>query len=484
MRRLMIYGSFFVGLFSYSTLNLTSVYAQDANRWTQQYGTRSTLLSNSIIGGVNDLSAVYYNPARLSQLEDQGVVISANVYEWNSLTIENAFGDNKKLANSEFKGVPSLAAGTFKVPFLKKHYFAWAILNRQNVNNQFSYRNQFFGDVVDVIPGQEYFGADVQLSSFEKQDWAGLSWAYNINEHLSIGTSLYLSVLKSSKSVAVNMQALSENDQSVFYRYRKQYSFDHYSSLLKLAVSYQNAKFNLGLTVKTPSLRLGGKGNYIFEEYFSGIANTGHNDNVYISSYQNNLISNSYSPLAIGFGYSRRFGKNKLHFSAEYYHSVPKYTLLESDIYQGQSDGETYQFRLVDKYRAIVNAGVGIEIYLSDKFSFYSGICSDMSASNSNMNDFIDGVETRKTMLNANLNHYAGGFVLDLDNVDITLGLSYTGTNFKLLKPNVFPDESGNVFHDQEFVMANLQKWRIVIGFSANFLKKMEERAKEKLGLE
>ncbi len=30
--------------------------AQDSHHWTQQYGTRSMLLSGSIIGGVNDLS--------------------------------------------------------------------------------------------------------------------------------------------------------------------------------------------------------------------------------------------------------------------------------------------------------------------------------------------------------------------------------------------------------------------------------------------
>ncbi|WP_439185053.1 hypothetical protein [Carboxylicivirga taeanensis] len=468
-------------LLSWGTIRL---YSQDANRWSQQYGTRSILLSNSIIGGVNDLSAVYYNPARIAQLEEKGVVISANVYEWYSLSIDNAFGDNKKLSNSDFRGVPSLAAGTFYVPFLKKHYFAWAILNRQNSSNHFSYRDQFYGNVITEIPGQEYFGADVQLASNEKEDWAGVSWAYNINEHLSIGSSIYLSVLKSSKNLLINMQALSDADQSAFYRYRKQYSLEHYSGLLKVALSYRNEKYNVGLTLKTPSIRLTGTGDYIFEEYSSGIVDSNLDKKVYLSGFQNDLKTNHISPLAIGFGVSRKVGKNSLHFSAEYYQGVPKYTLMESESFIGQSNGETYGFKLVDEYKSILNAGLGVEIYLSDKFSLYSSICSDISAVSSDMRGFVEDHETRKSVFNANLNHYAGGLVMDLDNVDITLGLSYTGTNFKLLKPGVFPDTSGDLFHEQEYVMANLEKWKIVVSFSAIFLKKIEQKAKQKLRID
>ena len=46
--------------------NFTSLRGQDSHYWTQQYGTKSMLLSGSVIGGVEDLGAVYYNPARLS----------------------------------------------------------------------------------------------------------------------------------------------------------------------------------------------------------------------------------------------------------------------------------------------------------------------------------------------------------------------------------------------------------------------------------
>ena len=146
-------------------LSVSYSYTQDGHYWTQQYGTRSMLLSGSVIGGVNDLGAVYYNPARLSQISEPAFLLSADVYEWNVLKVEDAFGNNKNASNSKFGGVPSLAAGTFKIPFLKKHSFAWAILLRQNMDMNISYKNEVYGNVIDQFPGNEYFGAEISLSA-------------------------------------------------------------------------------------------------------------------------------------------------------------------------------------------------------------------------------------------------------------------------------------------------------------------------------
>jgi len=61
-------------------------YAQNGHYWTQQYGTKSMLLSGSAIGGVSDLGAIYYNPARLSQIDNPAFLLSADVFEYSSST--------------------------------------------------------------------------------------------------------------------------------------------------------------------------------------------------------------------------------------------------------------------------------------------------------------------------------------------------------------------------------------------------------------
>ena len=114
------------------------VQGQDSHYWTQQYGTKSMLLSGSVIGGVEDLGAVYYNPARLATIENPACLRSANVYEYSTISVADAFGNAKNSSKSTLKGVPTLAAGTFKIKKWPKHHFAYAILTRQN--SDFSFR--------------------------------------------------------------------------------------------------------------------------------------------------------------------------------------------------------------------------------------------------------------------------------------------------------------------------------------------------------
>ncbi len=60
---------------------------QDAHYWSQQYGTRSTLLGGAVIGSVNDLSATYYNPAALALSDDPAFLLSAQAYQFRNLTL-------------------------------------------------------------------------------------------------------------------------------------------------------------------------------------------------------------------------------------------------------------------------------------------------------------------------------------------------------------------------------------------------------------
>ena len=62
--------------------------AQDANYWTHQYGSRSTLLGGAVIGSVLDLSATYYNPGALSLIDEPDVLLAAKVFEYPNYTIK------------------------------------------------------------------------------------------------------------------------------------------------------------------------------------------------------------------------------------------------------------------------------------------------------------------------------------------------------------------------------------------------------------
>jgi len=129
-------------------ISALTLFGQDSHYWTQQYGTKSMLLSGSVIGGVEDLGAVYYNPARLSVITGTSFLLSANVYELNSIKVADAFGNSKNASTTTFRGVPTLAAGSFKIKWLPKHYFAYAVLTRQSSDFNFTYENEVYQDVL------------------------------------------------------------------------------------------------------------------------------------------------------------------------------------------------------------------------------------------------------------------------------------------------------------------------------------------------
>jgi len=161
--------------------------AQDAHYWTEQYGNRSMLLNGSVIGSVEDLGAVYYNPARISQFETPAFVISAQVYQYTVTTIEDGLGDGINLKKDEFGGGPSLVSGTFKLPFLKNHQFAYAFLTRFKAESNFTYSVDDEGEYVESMPGDELFSGQISLNKSRSDEWIGGSWSHALNDRFSVG---------------------------------------------------------------------------------------------------------------------------------------------------------------------------------------------------------------------------------------------------------------------------------------------------------
>ena len=63
------------------------VAAQDAHYWTYGYGPVGQLTEGTLVGGVEDLSAVYYNPAALALIEEPRFVIGLTSVEFALLEV-------------------------------------------------------------------------------------------------------------------------------------------------------------------------------------------------------------------------------------------------------------------------------------------------------------------------------------------------------------------------------------------------------------
>ena len=113
------------------------------------------LLNGVVVGSSEDLGAVFYNPARLSQFETPAFVISGQVYQLKGLTVKNGLGDNIDLNQSSLGG-SSLVSGTFKLGFLKGHQFAYAFLTRNESIYHFGFGTDIKTKFADLTIGATY----------------------------------------------------------------------------------------------------------------------------------------------------------------------------------------------------------------------------------------------------------------------------------------------------------------------------------------
>jgi hypothetical protein len=88
--------------------------AQDTHYWTQQFGSKSSLLGGAVVGGVRDNSSIYYNPGAMSLVDSSTVSVSATGYQYESLKLQNGAGVGIDLSSSKTSIIPLIITGTYK----------------------------------------------------------------------------------------------------------------------------------------------------------------------------------------------------------------------------------------------------------------------------------------------------------------------------------------------------------------------------------
>lgn len=454
------------------------IFAQDSHYWTESYGNRSMLLNGTVIGSVEDLGAVFYNPARISQFESPAFVISGQVYQYNKTSIKNGLGDGLDLNKSNFGGGPSLVSGTFKLGFLEGHQFAYAFLSRSKSDNSFNFSVDNFGDFVKAFPGEEYFSGEIVLKNKINDEWMGLSWSYPINDKLSIGASGFYSSLERSAGIKFQQQAYSpDSSQTGMYIEKRAYAFTSQSFLAKVALSWQAERYSLGITVTTPKIEGIASGSTSYETFLAGIDTTGDGstNDIYIINNQDDLNANHKSPWAIGVGAGIEIGKKSLlHASGEWYSSIPSYLILSSAYFSGQSTGEELQMNITDDLTSVINLGLGLEIYINKNVSVFGSFATDFSAVKSEVNRMtkLDGLISNNTF-RADIYHMGFGTDIKTKFADLTIGVTHANSSEKVKRDFSIDDGQDPVTTDARIIY---NRWRFLIGFSFPFLKDMKDK--------
>jgi hypothetical protein len=412
--------SFFIFLFA------IPVVAQDAHYWNIQYGTRSTLLGGAVIGSVSDLSATFYNPGAVALFPDRSFVLSAMVYQVETLSIEDGAGPGRELDYSTIVPAPSFVAIDFKFDFLGDARLALSILTRQKMDFEFSTRVIDSRDILPS-PGKEDFAGGISIERNFDENWGGITYASKINEIVGFGVTGYIAYRSQTTARQTIIQVLPKTDTSDIASLTdlNNYKFNNIRALLKFGLGFNFKPLTLGLTVTTPSINIAGTGSVGTHYFLNGVDadGDGKNDNEFDSNFQDEVPSELKSSWAIGVGGGYRIGKFKVHLSAEWYDAIELFSVLDTEPFISQGSGDTLTNDLTHELKSVTNYGFGLDFFSSEDLIISGSFVTDFSAR-------ISDTETELAISSWNFYHISGGATFKVGKSDLTLGLEYAfGTN-------------------------------------------------------
>ena len=448
--------------------------SQDAHYWTEQFGNKSMLLGGTANACVEDLGLVFYNPGRLAQIENPAFVISAKIYELTKIRIIDGLGEGNDLKKSNFAGAPNMVAGTFKLPFLKNQNFAYSFLTRYRTQNNFDVK------AIDSLD-EQYADLNARINSFSsfREEWYGLTWSRTLNKHFSIGVTTFGVYTQSSGNISLSLQGLDYNALVDMLNFVRRQEFQAYGLLWKIGLVSMMNKMNVGLTITTPRIHLGGKGSTGFEEYISGVDSIGGNPfgDVYIENQQQNLDVNYRSPLSVALGVGIKFPKSIVHINSEWFSQIKKYQILQANEFVGQQPADTINFNLVDELQSVVNFGVGYEHTFRDKIKMYLSVSTDFSAINIDDGSFLyefDEQTINNSSFDGDIVHFGGGLSLNMKWAELTFGTRYGSSERTIKRPLNLGE--GSFFDPDATSLMKYSRWSFILGFSFPFANQVGEK--------
>ncbi len=420
--------------------------AQDTHYWTEQYGNRARLLGGAMIGSASDLSAVYYNPGRLALATESEVLLAGNVVEYSSTKIGNP-NSEKDLTSTRFSLSPSLFAGEMRFGWLGKSRLAFSFLTRNF--SQFNTEGLIEAPLpgIDGRPDIDYLSGALRVDQRLSEYWGGITWAMPVSETFGVGVSTFIAVRNQRGLVQRTAQALLGGTPAVDAATRE-YDFDHWRALWKIGVGTKLEKWDVGLTITTPGLKLVGSGRVATDRSRVGVPG----EEGQLSFIDQRDISSTYnSPWSVGVGGSRRFDRTNVHLGVEWFDGVALYDVLPGEPVAPVTGGDPSDPTIRHESGSVINAAAGVAHTFNEKWQGFASLRTDFSSA-------LDETRSNLALTRWNLYHFAVGGTLHGDSTEFTTGAVFAfGSSEAPTNVSVTPLESSYF------------RVTIVLGFSFGF---------------
>jgi hypothetical protein len=422
--------------------------SQSHNYWSRSFNEESSLLSGSVVGGGAGPSAIYYNPASISEVVASKFSLNASLFSFDFININNALGEGIDLETVIAKVEPRFISYMLKP---KKHQnlsFEVAFLNNENEKTEILASVDQENKVLTGTAGNDRYTAFYQYYSKFRDDWVGIGASTRLSKKIILGISMFASIKSLNYRNSLDIQAYPLNDtipvggKNTFYAAgyedNKYLSFNDYRLLWKVGLIYKFKSLSLGMTVTTPSIGVYSDGKRVErKEQQSNINNpeTGLPLPDYlITDYEeksNVKVSfNTPFSVAAGMTYSFRDGKRFLYLSMEYFSGIDPYRMVqaeESELLASSTGGEQFSDWLtyISGAKPIFNVAVGYSWTLSEKLLLKAGFRTDFNyQKNFDYGSLTENPKVQKT--NLDLYYLTCGLSWEFFGQDIITGFQYS----------------------------------------------------------
>lgn len=436
---------------------------QDSHYWTNQYGTRATLLGGAVIGSVLDLSGTYYNPGGMSLIEKPQTLLAANIFQYPKLNLSGVDMETVPLNARHYGPAPTLLAGTIRIRGLDKHWFGYSYLARQRVRLGASLSGTGVRDLLPGVPGSEAYATQFRLDEKIAENWLGLTWSARLAKGIGVGVSQYFADRTHWASIQEHIETLAGNGQASSVLGVRQYRYSHFRILWKIGLAVDLRDITLGLALTTPSLALSGRGSTGVESSIVDIDmdGDGAGDDYLAADFQERLPVSYRSPFSLAGGVTFKVRKVRIYMSGEWFGRVSPYTVVEAEAFAAQSDGEVLSTDVTQELAPVLNTGFGIEWFYSSRFKGYAGFTTDYSAKRPR-------TSTNIALTDWDIYHIVTGAEFFINRTALTtgLGVSFGGRELSN-RPGIIsrngPDGVWDPFEDLRF---RFVAYRLILGFA------------------
>lgn len=415
--------------------------AQDAHYWTYGYGPIGQLTEGTLVGGVSDLSATYYNPGALALLEKPRFVVGLTSVELANIKVPGVAGEGLDVDQLVFDIVPSMLAGTVGGSD-GSNRFAFAFLSRHDSDWDLGYSQvSVSGARPDGLAG---FG---RVRQRLVEYWLGGTWSHRFSDRLSVGISPFLAyrAQRSRRSLTAE-QVDSDGSRSVFIA--SEYEYNHARALAKAGLAFRPGDWQLGMTVTAPGLALFSKGKAVFNASAVGDVSF-----PFVSaSTQKSLDATYHAPWSVAAGATWRHRSTAIHTTAEWFSATSAYDILQPEPAPVAGSAETVPLGYRGEATSVLCYGVGIEHRVGDRLVFYGGAAHNESAY----------VPQRDSFAAWDLTDVTAGITLEKGRALVAFGLGYAwGTS--PVPQAITPPE---LEQPGELTDASFGRWTISFGAS------------------